>query len=43
MLKRLYQVIACYLQKWRILKTKTTEEDVKKFLAAHSKEETPES
>ena len=42
MFKLLFQVIASFLQKWGILKTKTTDEDVEEFLAAHSKKETPE-
>ena len=42
MFRLMFQVIAAFLQKWGLLKTKTTDEDVKKFLEAHSKEEPPE-
>lgn len=42
MFKLLFQVVAGFLQKWGILKTKTTDEDVKKYLAEHSNEERPE-
>ena len=42
MFKLLIQLIASFLQKWGIMKTKTTDQDVKEFLESHSKQKDPE-
>jgi len=42
MIKLLLQLIASYLQKCGIIKTKTTDQDVQEFLEAHSKKDSQE-
>lgn len=43
MVKLLYQLIVSYLQRHGIVKTKTTDEDVKKFLELHGKKKSHEN